>query len=185
MRARAMHSPSPQNSRCRGGHLGPSPLAICSLQCPHLCALASLQMPQLSPAAGTQLCKWAVLGNKAAPASSPRNVYLLCHLGMGMHTEGSEGPEHAGSQAGKRGWEAWERQESAPPGVWRVGCFPVWPHQPKLPGGHFHTGYKGAGVWPELSQVSPASQPPCWVAPPREDSPGRAGGLLCPPRIHW
>lgn len=105
---------------------GPVPSALCSHAVLSPCP-GSFSRYQLFPAAGAQ--ETQVDRCRQLLYSLPTSVYLLPLFGMGprpllgmmSHTEGSKGSSDAGNQAGRRGYEAPERKESAGPGIWGGG----------------------------------------------------------------
>lgn len=114
----------------RGSPQAPSPsgpvlVLVVMLCCLH--ALAPSPDIQLFTAAGAQEAQVDRCRQLLYPL--PTGVYLLPLFGMGprpllrmmSHTEGSEGSSDAGSQAGRRGYEAPERKESAGPEIWGGG----------------------------------------------------------------
>lgn len=120
------------NHQVQRGSPRPSPplalflvLFVVMLCCLH--ALAPSPDIQLFPAAGAQ--ETQVDRCRQLLYSLPTSVYLLPLFGMGprpllgmmSHTEGSKGSSDAGNQAGRRGYEAPERKESAGPGIWGGG----------------------------------------------------------------
>ena len=107
--------PITPTGRYRGGH--PGPLPQCPLQPPGSPSPCPGSSPdtRLSPAQEPRWPQWTVL-----PPLPHKCVFAppLWHgsgalLGMLAHTEESEDLGGAGSQAGRRGYEARERKESA------------------------------------------------------------------------